>query len=56
MVYNVRQSLNTALPLEEKLRRVSEQQTVTGHEQADIDNHFRQLLYRYALLKSTRGE
>lgn len=56
VVYNVRQSLNTALPLEEKLRRVSEQQTVTGHEQADIDNHFRQLLYRYALLKSTRGE
>ncbi|BBG59236.1 VasL domain-containing protein [Providencia rustigianii] len=54
VIFNARQNFNQAIPLEEELRRLEQLQTqgnVPESEYQRIDNHFKQLLNRYALMK-----
>lgn len=57
IIFNARQYFNQGMPLEEELRRLEELQTqgtVAESEYQRIDNHFKQLLNRYALLRHTK--
>lgn len=54
IMFNARQHFNQGLPLEEELRRLEILQSegnVADSEYQRIDNHFKQLLNRYALLR-----
>lgn len=54
IIFNARQHFNQGLPLEEELRRLETQKaqgTVAESEYQRIDNHFKQLLNRYALMR-----
>lgn len=54
IIFTARQHFNQGLPLEEELRRLEELQSqgaVSESEYQRIDNHFKQLLNRYALLR-----
>ncbi|WP_369311345.1 VasL domain-containing protein [Providencia rettgeri] len=54
IIFNARQYFNQGIPLEEELRRLEALQaqgTVAESEYQRIDNHFKQLLNRYALLR-----
>lgn len=54
IIFNARQYFNQGMPLEEELRRLEALQaqgTVAESEYQRIDNHFKQLLYRYTLLR-----
>ena len=54
IIFNARQHFNQGLPLEEELRRLEEQQiqgAVPESEYQKVDNHFKQLLNRYTLLR-----
>ena len=56
IIFNARQYFNQGLPLEEELRRLEvlqAQGTVAESEYQRIDNHFKQLLNRYALLRNS---
>ncbi|MCK9781375.1 MULTISPECIES: VasL domain-containing protein [Enterobacterales] len=55
IIFKARQHFNQAKPLEEELRLLEKQptqNTVSDYEYQQIDNHFKQLLNRYALLRS----
>lgn len=54
VIFNARQHFNQGVPLEEELRWLAEQQTTRPLSDAEyqrIDNHFTQLLNRYAVIK-----
>ncbi|MTC76255.1 hypothetical protein GKR75_18680 [Providencia sp. wls1919] len=56
IIFNARQHFNQSVPLEEELRRLEQLQTqgsVPESEYQRIDNHFKQLLNRYALIKQS---
>lgn len=58
IIFNARQYFNQGMPLEEELRRLEALQaqgTVAESEYQRIDNHFKQLLYRYTLLRHPQG-
>lgn len=55
IIFKARQHFNQAKPLEEELRLLEKQPTqnpITDYQYQQIDNHFKQLLNRYALLRS----
>ncbi|MCE9841330.1 type VI secretion system ImpA family N-terminal domain-containing protein [Proteus terrae] len=55
IIFKARQHFNQAKPLEEELRLLEKQPTqnaVSDYEYQQIDNHFKQLLNRYSLLRS----
>lgn len=55
IIFKVRQHFNQAKPLEEELRLLEKQPTqnaISDYEYQQIDNHFKQLLNRYSLLRS----
>ncbi|MEI9747744.1 VasL domain-containing protein [Moellerella wisconsensis] len=57
IIFNARQHFNQGLPLEEELRRLEALQLngiVPESEYLRIDNHFKQLLNRYALIKQNK--
>lgn len=57
IIFNARQYFNQGLPLEEELRRLEvlqAQGTVAESEYQRIDNHLKQLLNRYALLRNSQ--
>ena len=57
IIFNARQHFNQGLPLEEELRRLEALQLngiVPESEYLRIDNHFKQLLNRYALIKQSK--
>ncbi|EKT56022.1 VasL domain-containing protein [Providencia burhodogranariea] len=54
VIFNARQHFNQGLPLEEELRlleQLQKQGSVAESEYQRIDNHFKQLLNRYALIR-----
>lgn len=55
IIFKARQHFNQAKPLEEELRLLEKQPTqnsISDYEYQQIDNHFKQLLNRYSLLRS----
>ncbi|MBG2876491.1 type VI secretion system ImpA family N-terminal domain-containing protein [Proteus alimentorum] len=55
IIFKARQHFNQAKPLEEELRLLEKQptqNTISDYEYQQIDNHFKQLLNRYSLLRS----
>ncbi|QNH65036.1 type VI secretion system ImpA family N-terminal domain-containing protein [Proteus vulgaris] len=55
IIFKARQHFNQAKPLEEELRLLEKQPTqnsISDYEYQKIDNHFKQLLNRYSLLRS----
>ncbi|WP_193017389.1 VasL domain-containing protein [Proteus sp. FME41] len=55
IIFKARQHFNQAKPLEEELRALEKQpaqNTISDYEYQQVDNHFKQLLNRYALLRS----
>ncbi|MBG5950113.1 type VI secretion system ImpA family N-terminal domain-containing protein [Proteus terrae] len=55
IIFKARQHFNQAKPLEEELRLLEKQPTqnaVSDYKYQQIDNHFKQLLNRYSLLRS----
>ncbi|MBJ2117298.1 VasL domain-containing protein [Proteus penneri] len=54
IIFKARQHFNQAKPLEEELRLLEKQPTqnsISDYEYQQIDNHFKQLLNRYSLLR-----
>ncbi len=58
IIYTARQHFNAAIPLEEQLRLLEEAQkqgNVSASQYQQIDNHIKQLLNRYALIRQNNN-